>query len=103
MACRSEQAKRIPTSAPCVADPFAGIQNDELHSALRQVVSDGETCLSAADDDRIDTLCRVHICHRPSPLLTITLRRVASGAHRAEYPDERGRGVGNSLHACSPW
>src|SRR5215211_6184242 len=50
-----EEAKRIPPLPPTVADPFPGVQDDEVDVARCEMVPDREPRLSAADDDRLES------------------------------------------------
>ncbi len=50
----SEQAQRVPTLAPGVADAFVGVQDYELQPAPRQIVTHGQTRLPAAHDDHVE-------------------------------------------------
>ena len=45
-----EEAKRVPALSPRVADPLVGVEDHEGEVPPGQVVADGETCLSPADD-----------------------------------------------------
>ena len=52
-----EQAKRVPTGAPRVADALVCVEDHEREIVPGEVVADGETCLASAHDDSLDALC----------------------------------------------
>ena len=53
---RSEQAQRVPSGTPRLADLCSGVEDQEVRSLAGQVVGDGESCLAAADDDDVEGL-----------------------------------------------
>jgi hypothetical protein len=61
-----KQAERVPSGSPCVSDPLVGVKDHEGQLTLGEVVPDRETCLTAADDDRVDSLWLAQ-SHSPVP------------------------------------
>src|SRR5262249_51832028 len=62
----AEKTKGVPAVSPGVADARVGIENQERKPALRQIVSDRESCLTTSDDDGLnsmDALNAVHLNH----------------------------------------
>jgi hypothetical protein len=53
---RGEEAQRIPSRAPNVADALGGVDDEEGDVAAGEVVADREACLPAADDEGVDAL-----------------------------------------------
>jgi len=63
-----EQAKRVPTVPPGVADPLVGVQDHEGQPTPGQVIPDRESRLAAADDHRLETLGAAAVVHRFVPI-----------------------------------
>jgi hypothetical protein len=57
-----EQAEGVPSVPPGIADPVIGVEDHEREPTSRQVVSDREAGLAAADDDGPEAL--EHGCPR---------------------------------------
>ena len=53
---RGKEPQRIPAAPPLIADAFVGVENDERHAALTEVIPDREAGLTGADDDCVITL-----------------------------------------------
>ncbi len=52
---RGHQAEAVPAIPPCLADP-APPEHDMLDARVRELMADGQACLSASDDGRLDVL-----------------------------------------------
>jgi hypothetical protein len=60
---RTVEPQRVPAVPPVVADPLVGVEDDERHAALAEVVASGQPRLSRPDDDGVDPLgrCVAHL------------------------------------------
>jgi hypothetical protein len=64
VACRREEAQRIPSRAPRVANAVMGVHYTERDASLREVVPHRQPRLAATNDERVDTahvVSRAHI------------------------------------------
>jgi hypothetical protein len=59
----SEKAERIPAVPPGIANPQIGIENQKAASEFRKMVSHGETGLSSADHDGLNSFNAVQFVH----------------------------------------
>src|SRR5262249_49792477 len=58
-----EEAERIPSHTPGVADSLVRVEDDKGKIAARQMVPDRQTSLSCADDYRLDALGVLIVAH----------------------------------------
>ena len=82
---RREKPERIPPIAPCVADAWVRVEDDERSSLPREEVSDRQAGLSGADDHGLDALWISHASLPRSVLLK------TEGRTRASQPTDRRR------------
>ena len=60
-----EQAQRVPSLTPGVADARIGLENHKRQSSPCQTVADRQARLAAADDDDLHTLRCTVVVHAP--------------------------------------
>ena len=58
-----EKTQRVPPLPPRVADPLVRVEDHEREIPLREVVTDRETGLAAAHDNRLDALTLAWTTH----------------------------------------
>ena len=96
-----EQAQRVPSASPRIADPLVGVEDHEGEFATGQVVAGRETRLAAAHDHGLDALCRsAHRCCR------LGHARLLPSFPRTEATPRRRRGPSGVLpipRARSAW
>jgi hypothetical protein len=62
---RCEQTQGIPAPPPAVTDALIGVKDDEVEAALRQMVADRESSLTAANHNNLSAGHRSrssHVC-----------------------------------------
>src|SRR5690349_2888516 len=67
VACRREQAQRVPTVAPCVPHALVCVYDEERQALLLKVVAHAEASLTPSDHQCLNPCCipSTHICAPP--------------------------------------
>ncbi len=97
-----EQLQGVPTLAPRIADPSAGIDDHEGKAAALQMVPDGEARLAAADHEGFDALGGWKVAHRGASAGRVVVSAAALRAARRIVESTLASARGAPLRANQP-